>query len=485
MKLVRTLTLPWQVVPSSVRWLAAAMYGGIVLTLLIALLVSMLGRPLMWISLTSMLAALLFVVGASLMSANALMMRGARQWCVPGLQRALATGVCLYVLVSIGVPLAAAAALGAPVLFVAVCWAAGLCAGVVFSLAQNWLQLLPTVWFVLPMIWRSASVSALLPVNALLAGILLLAALWSWWQILVADVRVDTGMLMKAMLVKATPGVLHRRSRATASGDRPTWLARRFQRDTRVDLRGTGPSDPVRSMRVALGGFVLMRGRLGRFGKALPIIVASVALFVVVLSMRLFNPQGQQHDVNWQVAVIFIGVFGVFGSAMLVMAQFNWSRVRWRRTDAELPLLALLPGLGGAREQRSALLHAALGLPLTTLGLLLVSTACIAIGAHLGIRAWLWLSIAQLGFALMLVALDLCIFGGRLPSRSKQVGVLLATLLLSSTSWFTLAIWHDPSALNIVLGVLWAALGVWLWIMARRGSEGLKQRPHPFLANAA
>lgn len=44
--------------------------------------------------------------------------------------------------------------------------------------------------------------------------------------------------------------------------------------------------------------------------------------------------------------------FGAFGSTMLVAMTLTTLQQRWRRINAEVPLLALLPGLGNPRQAK-------------------------------------------------------------------------------------------------------------------------------------
>lgn len=485
MKLLRILALPWAV-PVGVRIVAGFGYAGILLWIVAGVLRSM--GLVHWTYTINVFVLNLGLVGMSLFSAGAVLMRGARQLRVPGLQRDIIVAVCLYTILSIGVPVCFLAFFGAAALHAALVLSIGLCGGMLFSLASREMAApVALLWMVysytdLPAWVHPPAPWTLVPV-ALLTVVGFVAVVWAWRRIVVTDnPRLSGGVVASMLRYAKGPQIGARRPAAMLSRVQ-TWVARRLRLDTHAELRGTGPRAPVHSMRVALGGFALIRGRHGLFAKALPLILLVAGVLLGFLVIPLFSPQDHQDGSDWQFYLQFTGVFGIFGGVMLVAAQIQWLLSRWSRTDAELPLLALLPGLGSPTRQRAALLRAALGLPLATLALLLLSTSCIAIGAHLGMQAWVLLAVAQLGLASVLVAFDLCIFAGRLPRPARLASMFWAAVVLSTISIFALTIVQRTALVDGLLGVLWAALGASVWVIGWRGWKGFQRRPHAFLAN--
>jgi hypothetical protein len=168
---------------------------------------------------------------------------------------------------------------------------------------------------------------------------------------------------------------------------------------------------------------------------------------------------------------------------MLVVHQ------RWKRTNAELPLLALLPGLGDARARRHVLLRAAFGTPVKVQLLLLACVLAAALVMHLSGLAVLLVALAQLAAVGAMAAQVLCTLGGYKPHVGvlASIYVVLAVLFCLSTFVPLLSAdehpWSGLALLEPALLASWIVLAAVLLWLGRRGWRGLLARPHPFLAN--
>jgi hypothetical protein len=243
-----------------------------------------------------------------------------------------------------------------------------------------------------------------------------------------------------------------------------------------ADLRGTGTADPARSIRVALGRALMpvtpasrLRGWVHSFG----------FLAIVFAGNALNEDSWHAWSQMWVwLLPLMIGMFTItlpafgFGGAV---------QRRWQGFHGELPLLAMLPGLGGTRDALLRnLLRACLGrlwsfalltwVALSAIGILDSSIPLIVYGACAA------LSGALLGTAMVLGAL-----GGK-PLSSSASGVLTVTAMVAVGVSLVLAALHRsrPALLPLLCAATLAAL---LWLTLR-GWRGLQRRPHPFLANA-
>jgi hypothetical protein len=160
---------------------------------------------------------------------------------------------------------------------------------------------------------------------------------------------------------------------------------------------------------------------------------------------------------------------------------------RWSRTDAELPLLALLPGVGGGGSAKHALLRASLLPPLCGQLALALLMLLIATRAGWSDEAMVLLMLGPLGCVGLLCSFTLMLFGaGPLRGRGLVWVGGAAYLWICAAAGGALFHHHPwgfgPVALSL-LALGWSALFVALLWLGRRGWRKLQQRPHPFLAN--
>jgi hypothetical protein len=265
---------------------------------------------------------------------------------------------------------------------------------------------------------------------------------------------------------------------------RPNWL------QPRADLRHCGPGHPVSSLRTALGGLFMPLTMMARLRQFAFVVVPSL-LFVVLMTLQGVHRHGAAalltvwHDGG----LIMLIWFGAFGSMMLAFISIGQLWQLWRKPNAELPLLALLPGLGDRSQVKRDLLHAALLPPVRVQALLLVALLAIIASLHLGAETALFVLLGQLGGIGFVAAFALAIIGGR-PLRSWATGLLaMLGCILLNISLFVPTL-SDPGQIKLGgstllewLVVGWIALTIALLWLGRRGWRGLQERPHPFLPN--
>src|SRR6185312_1795453 len=265
---------------------------------------------------------------------------------------------------------------------------------------------------------------------------------------------------------------------------RPNWL------QLEADLRDCGPGHSVGSLRIALGGLFMPLTMMARLRQLAFVVVPSL-LFVLLITLRDVH----RHDAAALLTVwhdgglIMLIWFGAFGSMMLAFFCIGQVWQLWQKPNAELPLLALLPGLDGSAQVKRDLLHAILLQPMRVLALLLLVLLMLTASLHLSARASLFVLLGQLGSIGFVVAFTLTIIGGR-PLGPWATGALaIFGCILINVSLFVPTL-SDPGQMKLGGGTLpdlfvvgWVVLAVALPWLGRRGWRGLMQRPHPFLPN--
>ena len=316
------------------------------------------------------------------------------------------------------------------------------------------------------------------------AALALLLVVLRWWQLLRTSDVITRGF--------TAPSVFNfRRKVGLAQSDPLTNIdalrARRTWLTVSPDLRRAGPQAPLPSLRVLFGGAYLpetWRSLLRRFVPALFFIAIPVLYFWAIATNAGAT---ERHALG---SLLGDGGFApllwVFAMVSLFIAEmaFNVLDLRWRGVHAELPLLALMPGLGHGRVVQRALLRAAM---LTPAFAQLLWLAVFAMVAALLRRGW-QVDVVMLGVMLvslgMLAASVLGILGGS-PLCGWPRGVLnllvLALITFTVLSFTAGPQWHLLRPDYLAIG--WLALVVWLPWRGYRGWRALQQRPHPFLPN--
>lgn len=489
--LAYALLMPWHTVHRSLRWLG----GGFALLLCAAALAC---NVLVHGSHGWLYGLALYAFGAAyfwlcVMACLLLVCIDARRTCLPGIQRTMTASLLLYALITIAVPLAMFMPAGGNAITIALVAALAASVGLASTLLPRYLVMV--VGF-LPALALGARHVVRIPFPgqsgfpilglALLAIFLAVDAI-RWRQLLRADSTREAGlgsaMVMQYRRHGAMSGAIWddtvRQNDAQRTGNaRP-----------RLRLGGVGPQAPVLALRIALGERYApqnLRSHGRRFARlGLPLL-----LFIPAMAVM---QAGEAHGDVWHRVMqgVYLNVMvwlGLMGGMALMTMGCLLPRASWRRVNAELPLLALLPGLGDAASQRRNLLRAALTRPLAMQALLLALVLAAALAMHAGPLALAFVMLTQLGYAATIVATTLRTFGGT-PLPSWGIAGLLsgiAVLTIASSFVPLLTLYRGGLGNGTMLGLAacWVAAAVGLWWMGLRGWQDLQRRPHPFLPNA-
>lgn len=490
MNFFRILLAPWMAAPRSSRWLAVS-----VLALMVAGVA--LGRTLAPAQHELAFSAAMLVTTNAvfwllLMPNGLLLTLAARQLRLPGVSRDVEWSLFLYGALWIGVPMLFQFPQGHVSGF-AVLQLLAATGAMLFMVMPAYLWL--TLYLVFLIFHRALSHvipmpglfdARFVPWAGTLAVALVLVLAWRWR-------RLQRGEYPRKGWL--APNLINLRlGRSASSSDpladasliraRPNWLL------ARPDLRGVGPRAPGKSLRTALGGVYLPQTIMGRLCQWVPVVLFVAAFGLIYFALTL-DDQGFSRALHYIFSRngfrALSWVFAVFSLAV-VMMPVELLTLRWSRPNAELPLLMLLPGLNPAQRGKSALLHAAIGLPGIRLGLLLavgwIGAASVGSGWSVG-PLMLVIALGCLGY---LLAMVLSVLGGSpLPGLAKVV-LMIGLSALMGLSMLLPQIWNDWSTRSVaqaegVLAAGWIVIALVLFWLARRGWQGLQRRPHPFLPN--
>lgn len=262
----------------------------------------------------------------------------------------------------------------------------------------------------------------------------------------------------------------------------PAWL------QPSVAVNHSGPAHPVTSLRIGLGGLfapLTARGRL----QQMSLVVGVSLIFIAQMGMQ----NARRHPGNFSESFIHSGLLGMmmwgvgFGGTMMAIVPVAQLVQRWVKQNAELPLFALLPGLGDARQVKRRLLCAALLPPAMAMGGLMLLTLVAAVLLHASTFAIIGLLFALGGSIAFLSAFVVSVIGGKPLGRWSSIGLCLLGYGLFCFSILVPLIDAADLAQRYVyvFAGAWALLLALLGWLARRGWRGLESRPHPFLANRA
>lgn len=498
MNLHAVMLAPWRACRPAMRWAALVIA---VLAVLGAIAMGIfLHESDWWIGSLALLSFGNGFLWAFVFSSMALLAVDARQLRIPGVQRNVIAAMLLYGLLCVTLPAGALALFAGHALTIATLLALGCLCGLLFGLLP---RILSAFAGFLPMTLQALPARLHLPgpstpdfihwgIPTALA-MLLIAAL-CWRRLLHADDPYKGGM-SEPMVLQFRRGNFGNgwniRSGFAGGGvdntqqirNRPDWM------QPKADLRGCGPDHVVHSLRVALGGLFIPLTLTGRLRQLALLLIPSM-LFVVLMTISSFHEHATHAWASaWHAGGMLMLIwFGGFGSAMLSILLLAPLQQRWQKTNAELPLLALLPGLHNAACMKRDLLRAILLLPLGAQTLLLLVLLALANGLHMSLASTVLLSLSQLGGIGFMLAFALSTIGGR-PVSNWGAGLLAAFgygLICISIFLPTLSngVQLDLGGLWLtLLAAAWATLIVMLLWLGRRGWRGLQERPHPFLPN--
>ncbi|WP_114240968.1 hypothetical protein [Dyella sp. C9] len=433
-------------------------------------------------------------VWAFYLSSLVLLAIDARRLCLPGVQRTVEAAVLFYAALSV-LPAAALCGLfGGDMLATALLLSLILLGGLSFALLPRYFAM---VIGLLPALHSSFAETLPIPgptdprflawAPYAVAALALLSVL-RWRRLLHSESTSTTG-LSDAMVLQ------YRRSGwgngwGSAGIDstqqvrqRPDWM------QPQVDLRHAGPERPATALRIALGNSYLPKTLMGHVRTLAPtllMLLVPAAVIALVFNRSHLTSSGML----WSLAAVSLGWGCLYGSMGVAIGIVMPLTQRWRKANTELPLLALLPGLGNQAQAKRQLLRTSLLRPLLLQAVLCTLLLAAAIYMHVGASALLLIVMSGLGSALCLVACLLCVIGGRPLSGWALAGVMTALgVLIGGASYIPGSMisrqpWTPPALYTAVLLGLWVALAALLAWLLRRGWQGWRRRPHAFIPNA-
>ncbi|GAB3782563.1 hypothetical protein [Dyella agri] len=497
MRLSDVLLVPWRATRRPLRWLS------LIIVIACCLGAAAIGHfahdPDGWLASTMVLCLGAAYAWAFWLSTTLLLAIDARKLRLPGVEGTVHASMLVYGVLTVAVPTLLIGAFGADASRVALLTAWAVAGGLAFVLLPRWCAML--VGF-LPALGTSVRHFFQLPPFSdprwLTWGVLALVVLavvdvLRWRQLLRNDTDNELGFGSAMVLQFRRQGAtgnwsgLQQMDSGQMIRQRPDWM------QPRADLRRTGPQSPVRALRVALGGWYMPKTVTGHLRAAAP---ALLPMLVMIPVMSLMFAGNHRADASNSTLIGFgVGLlWGVlFGCLLLTAMVTVLIRQRWQRNNAELPLLALLPGLGDARHMRHNLLRATLTIPLVTQLLLSAAMLAAALVAarfvHLGSVTLLLIALPQLAAAGTMVTQVLCTLGGRkLPTWGEWLIYVPFFVLFFLSIFLPVTTmgnhpWQGASLAQPLLLAAWVVMAMVLTWLGRRGWRGLLARPHPFMPN--
>lgn len=478
------LVMPWVASAKYARWLAMLLVG---IAAVAALAFAVTGES--RTHREAFILALGFAVWAlwsSYLGANLQLARNARDLCLPRMQRDADLSLLLFALLSVTVPTALCWMFGAAPLLAAAVFLAAAALGFAYMLLPLWIGLPLVMAAVLATLGHGLSVS--ISTWWGLAVLLTAFDVFRWWQLRTAATVQREGMRAAAVFYCYRPDAM---ANGGWYGFGQRFLQARITVPLHADLRRIGPRHIVDSMRFALGGF----GMPKPFASRLQDVARLLAFVWVYVLLGLLAPLLTSPDPTGNFAIHWLSPLLTFGSVLTCCAAVNAfagrTRSLWRKTDAELPLLALLPGLGDAASGRRDMAIALLAPPAVFLACTCAVLSVAALALHTTPWAYLALALCAAGALALIVAVTLASMCGR-PMHTIEYVLLYAAQLVLSMLLLIKAMPTDryhgahPEQLGVIpawLLVLWSIYLLVLAVLAVHGARELRKRPHAFLAS--
>jgi hypothetical protein len=426
----------------------------------------------------------------SYLGSNLMMVRSARELCLPRMQHDADLSLLLFAIPSLALPVALCWMFGATPLLAAAVFTAAAALGLAYMLLPLWIGFPLLMATVFTIMTHGLDESLLACWSA--AVVLVVVDVLRWWQLRTAIDVPRNGPRAAALFYGY-------RREAMANGGwfgfAQRFLPERVTVPRHAELRGLGPRHIVASIRFALGGFGMPKpfaSRLQDIGRLL----AFVWIFVLLglLAPLLSSPAhaGGVHGIvlHWGSPLL------TFGSLMTCCVAVNVfagrTRALWRNPDAELPLLALLPGLGiGAAGKRFAAI-AVLAPPSVFLACTYAALCIATLVLHATAWAYAALALCCAGALAQIVAVTLASLAGRpMPTLEYVfwyiVQLVLSMLVLMKAMPTDQYHGPHPEPSGMVPAWLLAAWATYLFVLtllAINSAREMRARPHAFLAHA-
>ncbi|WP_426270347.1 hypothetical protein ACN9MB_00100 [Dyella kyungheensis] len=485
------LLAPWRATHVQLRWLSLAVLTLCALGAIALLLFAKRGEP-AWMMVGAYDVGLIYL-WAFFLSGMSLLAIEARWLCLPGMYRTAVLATVFYAVLSL-LPTAIIAVVHGTdqmsmLLGSLLCVLGGLCFALLPRYVAVFLGMFPALFNMLSRVYNLPHIgdARFVSWGSTLAMALLVVCVLRW--------RAVTAKPAQGQMGFSGPMVLQYRRGHWAGGSaingldattqvrqRPDWM------QPQPDLRHVGPSQPDNTLRVALGGWYLprtLRGHLqGLAPGLLAMLVPCSILFLTFLGNHAFS-----FHAWWPLAMLLIGWIAMFGSMGLMFTTIMLIQQRWKKNNAELPLLALLPGLGNAHTVKQRTLMVALRRPLVLQMGALIALIALILPSHPSAISMLLLVVGQFGCAAALIACVIAAIGGRPLAPSGMFSLMISiSLLIGSNSFLTSSqpgsrLWTPPLAYSLVLLAGWIIVSMVIAWMGRRGWIAWKSRPHAFMPN--
>jgi hypothetical protein len=425
---------------------------------------------------------------AGVLSQSLLLARDAYHLRLPALGREVTASLALYVLLTIVLPALLLAGLGgnAAVALTEIGMGAGL--GMAYATLPPYLGICACLapmlrdhagsWLPMPLTSPDRFLAWAAPCTVLLW--LLIGGFWR------SAVRHDFGLsgARRPIMLNLRTLAWYGRSRSNHLELQQIRRRWRWAQPT-ADLRHCGPNHPMCSLRIAMGGWSMPQTFASRW-RQLGLVLASLLLPVFVIAVA-WHGDDLMHGIFANANTLTFGLCIV--GAVMALAQVQTLQRRWSRPNAELPLLALLPGLGDVARIKHELLLANL---LPTLGvqvLLVLTMLGLAAGMRLDAGSDIVLLLGQLTGMGMLVALGLSSIGGACVSNGRlTVLAICGCLLVNASCVLALPLLDGVPpmrhpAVAWIAAIFWAGFLVPLLRIGQNGWRAYRRRSHPFLVN--
>ncbi|HEX7817476.1 hypothetical protein [Dyella sp.] len=494
MNIATVLMLPWRATRAPARWVMGLLYGA---SAIAAFLIGFFTKH-THDQLSDAAASLGFgtaYLWGFLLAQTLVLAADAHRMRLPGMVRAAALSLIIYTALFSLVPAAIFAAMGAPLLPYALLFFLCIVGGLVFAWSPSYVA---TLLALMPMTLIGSKYVLLPGVDspdfirwaAPAAWVGLAWALWRW-HVIVRDCdefneRRSRPMVLYLRRLDTRGGAdwFGNADSSTAIRQRPQW------QQAAADIRGTGPSAPQRSLRIMLGGWYAPRTLRGYLVSISQVGMLLLVFLVIGVSSKLKAGENFSAllSILWMPGLVSVAAYG---TALVTVVCTTRLALRWRRVNAELPLMALMPGFGGPEETKRRLLRTALRLPV---GVQLAMTALIlAVVLYRGTDPAVLTAIvlSQLACIALVPMMILRIFGGRpLPTWLLNTGCIVIFVLINFNCVLpmTMIAGHAHTVVDtiaMVVGAIWSMVLLATVPLARTGWRALQQRPHAFLANPA
>lgn len=490
MKGLRLLALPWLTWQLTTRRPMASGFLVVISIAVLAWFVSGYPEPARALRWAYALAMFNAVFWALVIARNLVLANVAHRLRLPALGQQAATSTAIYVLPTVLLPASALAITGCPLPIAVTELALGagigmtyatlpLRFGIGFCLVPMLIPLANT-WLPMPATDPTGFVAWAIP-----AALALWLSIGLAWQY---GARVDRHAVRPSRR-SIVLGWLDRSPAANASRTELALLQRPgARRPFPIDWVGVGAAHPTATVRIALGGWSMpltWAGRLRQIGLATLATLGMLAALTLLL--------GPSDDAGLRVVltrVQTIVYLCVLFAAVLGPVRADLLRARWERPNRELPMLALLPGLGSGTQVQRTVIRAGLLPVLGVQATLLAVTLLAAARLHLPAGDCSLLLLAQGTGMFATFSLGVASLAGTVPAQACQSAATIAGLLLVMITtglalppFNTFPVAQHPLALGALLAA-WSALLAALLGVGWHGWTTHRAQPHPFLQHA-